>query len=228
MALRGCRSADFVQLGFDSAELVASHLGGLGGRCQTTCDSSGNCTSYRRVCQDPQPAAANTSAANSHLLFRNVGSLTDSSGQVVLWLRVTNETECTLRPLETPPTRTHDGTCFYLPLSCAADRAWNPNHNGIKRVVGDTVGYVRRYTMGLHSHCRSLPCHHSQRPACVSRRRSSVRSTSSARALQRRGPPRMYGTPPSRRCSCALLCSKRRAPARTGPPPVLMASRRWS
>jgi hypothetical protein len=106
--------AAFSYLTFDGAALVASNLGGQGGRCIDTCYSDGQsrqCFGWRALCHEQQP---NTSVAdtgelmgNTHILFRRLGT-TESGvdrGREV-WLRITNESEY---------------------------RAWNPRHNGVKR-----------------------------------------------------------------------------------------------
>ena len=104
----------YTNLTFEAATLVLSNLGGQGGRCVDTCYDNGQCFAWSDLCEEEQPsthvADSGGLMGNMHVLFRGIGFAERPGGtHAEIWLRIVNETEY---------------------------RAWNPRHNGVKRVTG--------------------------------------------------------------------------------------------
>ena len=114
-----CTPGDaFTAISFESAVLVRSNLGGLGGRCRDNCytqaDGSTACVTWQSLCDEQcdleTPGGVCTSAEEIHIA--NIGT---APGNVCIDLRITNETEY---------------------------RAWRTGNNGVKRVgIGTNVGF---------------------------------------------------------------------------------------
>ena len=80
----GCTPREaFTNINFDAATLVASNLGGQGGRCVDTCysnsDGSQVCFSWQSLCAEQTPVVSLGDAlagpmGNMHVLLRNMGN----------------------------------------------------------------------------------------------------------------------------------------------------------
>ena len=92
-----CAPSSFVFLDFERTTLVQSNLGGGGGRCGMPGQPPTG------LCEEETPRTS--TSGNMHLLFRDVGvvrAVDDAENGALVWLRVTNESECAsrARPLE--------------------------------------------------------------------------------------------------------------------------------
>jgi hypothetical protein len=109
----------FTPIYFDYSSIVASNLGGQGGRCVDAYASDGSTISWRDMCEQQQPtlnvpdSSPTSMDGNMDILIRNVGN--ESTNGEVISLRITNVSEY---------------------------RGWNTRQNGVKRqVLGANVGY---------------------------------------------------------------------------------------